>query len=292
MKTLARSTTSHWPAQPRAGHIAASAGSPATQDVLNAGQPMLAPNKILVPVDLSERSLKTLRSAEPMARQFGASLYLLLVVEKAWLASDFGNPPGGCLREELAGIGVRILSDLRHRELGDHFPGETLVRTGEPARTIAEVAQECGIDLIIMSTPTRPSLKHALFGSMAERVAKAAACPVVTLGEKSPSANAHAVIGRHPTRHALFRERLAGFKRRAAELSYRVATNRYVFYGSLLLVGSLVVGALSNGHEELWRSGAALGTATVIIGLLHALLDTHSARETVLPHGKRRAKKP
>jgi hypothetical protein len=62
-------------------------------------------------------------------------------------------------------------------------------------------------------------------------------------------------------------------------MSYRLATNRYVFYGSLILAGSLIVGAFSKGHESLWRSTAALGTATAIIGLLHACLDARSARK-------------
>ena len=64
----------------------------------------------------------------------------------------------------------------------------------------------------------------------------------------------------------------------AGDLSYRVATNRYVFYGSLLLVGALFVGAITREHEELWRTAAALGFATVIIGLLHAWLDTRAIR--------------
>lgn len=289
MKTTARSITSHWPAQPRAARVAGRADIPATHAVLNAGQPILAPNRILVPVDFSERSLQTLRYAVPMARQFGASLYLLHVVEKSSLASDFGNPSRGWLREELAGIGVRILSDLRLRELGDDFPGETLVRTGEPAHTIAKAAQEFGIDLIIMSTPARPRLKHALFGSMAERVAQAAACPVLTLGGKSHPANAPAVMGRHPTPQAMSR-RLAGFKRRAVELSYRLATNRYVFYGALILAASLVVGAITREHEELWRTAAALGIATVVIGLLHAWLDARAARRSRCAHTKSRVK--
>jgi len=71
-----------------------------------------------------------------------------------------------------------------------------------------------------------------------------------------------------------------------------VVTYRYVFYGSLLLAASLVVGAITREHEELWRTAAALGIATVVIGLLHAWLETRSAKETLLPHGKKRASKP
>jgi hypothetical protein len=83
----------------------------------------------------------------------------------------------------------------------------------------------------------------------------------------------------------------SNFRRWAGELFWRVATNRYVFYGSLLLFASLVVGAITRQHEELWRTATALGIATVVIGLISAWLDTRSAGQTLLLRGKTRAKK-
>ena len=94
----------------------------------------------------------------------------------------------------------------------------------------------------------------------------------------------------HPHPKAFLRPRLAAVRRWAGNLSYRVATNRYAFYGSLILAASLIAGAVTRGHETLWRSAVSLGTAIVIIGLIHAWLDARSAREGSGQHRKRRAK--
>ena len=71
---------------------------------------------------------------------------------------------------------------------------------------------------------------------------------------------------------------LATVRQWAGQLSYRVTTNCHVFYGSLFLAASLVVGAITREHEELWRSAAALGIASVVIGLVHAWLDARADR--------------
>jgi hypothetical protein len=60
---------------------------------------------------------------------------------------------------------------------------------------------------------------------------------------------------------------------------YHLSTNAYVFWGVLITAASLVIGELTHGEEVLWRAAAALGTATVIIGLIHASLDVRSDTE-------------
>jgi universal stress protein A len=124
--------------------------------------------RVLVPIDFSEASLKTLRYAARLATQFGASLSLVHVQERTRLATDLRAGSGGLLRKELANLGVRVLTNLRQRELGPDFPGETLVRTGEVAHAIAQAAQELGVDLIVMAAPGSRRFRHALFGPMAE----------------------------------------------------------------------------------------------------------------------------
>src|SRR5262245_8028610 len=44
--------------------------------------------KILVPIDFSQDSLKALRYAIPFAKQFGATLYLVHVIERGGLVHD------------------------------------------------------------------------------------------------------------------------------------------------------------------------------------------------------------
>ena len=90
--------------------------------------------------------------------------------------------------------------------------------------------------------------------------------------------------------HPITSPHLAAVRRWAGELSYRLATNRYVFYGSLILAASLIAGAVTRGNETLWRSAAALGIAAVVIGLLHAWLDARSARRNRCAHTKGRVR--
>ena len=60
---------------------------------------------------------------------------------------------------------------------------ETLVRSGEPASVITEVAASMGADLVAMGTRGRTGLEHLVLGSTAERVVRMASCPVLTLRE-------------------------------------------------------------------------------------------------------------
>jgi nucleotide-binding universal stress UspA family protein len=294
MRSTLHRQTNHRLIQRRRSCLSTRAARSKSQELAEPALPAWEWKKILVPIDFSEASLRTLRFAARLATQFGASLSLVHVQERTSLATDLRAGSGGLLREEVANLGVRVLTNLRHRELGPNFPGETLVRTGEVARALGQAAQELGVDLIVIATPELRRLRRALFVPMAERVARVAPCPVLTVNEKLLSKRASAVadlFSCHPNPESCVSSHLVAFRRWAGELFWRMATNRYVFYGSLLLAASLVVGAITQEHEELWRTAAALGIATVVIGLLHALLDTRSARETLLPHGKRRAKK-
>jgi hypothetical protein len=90
--------------------------------------------------------------------------------------------------------------------------------------------------------------------------------------------------------HLTTSTRLAAVRRWAGDLSYRLATNRYVFYGSLILGASLIAGAVTRGHETLWQSAASIGMTAVVIGLFHAWLDARPARRSRCAHTKRRVK--
>src|SRR5205823_3854484 len=72
----------------------------------------------------------------------------------------------------------RLLTDTDRRELRVTTAQITSVA---PAREIVEYAQREGIDLIVMGTHGRGPVGHLLLGSVAERVVRAAPCPVLTV---------------------------------------------------------------------------------------------------------------
>jgi nucleotide-binding universal stress UspA family protein len=55
------------------------------------------------------------------------------------------------------------------------------VVTGQAADSIVRVARERDADLIVMGTRGRTGLKHAVLGSVAEKVVRLAPCPVLTV---------------------------------------------------------------------------------------------------------------
>ncbi len=58
---------------------------------------------------------------------------------------------------------------------------KVLVLPGNPQLEIVRVAQQRGVDLIVMATHGRTGLSHALSGSVTERVVRNAPCPVLSL---------------------------------------------------------------------------------------------------------------
>lgn len=138
---------------------------------------------ILVPIDFSVHSKNALKYAVPMARQFGASLHLVYVVEPTIYPADLGFGqvvlPG--VEEELRQKGAQELEVLIEREIGDRVPATSSVRTGNPHHEILSEAEEKRVDLIIVATHGHSGVEHMLFGSTADRIVRHARCPVLTI---------------------------------------------------------------------------------------------------------------
>jgi nucleotide-binding universal stress UspA family protein len=132
--------------------------------------------KILVPLDFSACSAKSLDYAIPFTRQFKAELLLLHVVASHPLVPELG--PVDVVSMEAA---TRELENLQART---ELPFETvssLLRTGEPFVEIINVANEGEIDLVILSTHGRTGFARVLMGSTAEKVVRHASCPVLVV---------------------------------------------------------------------------------------------------------------
>ncbi|HWM86759.1 MAG TPA: universal stress protein, partial [Kofleriaceae bacterium] len=57
----------------------------------------------------------------------------------------------------------------------------TNISQGVPFAEVVREAREGGFDLIVMGTHGRTGLRHALIGSVAEKVVRKAPCPVLTV---------------------------------------------------------------------------------------------------------------
>jgi universal stress protein A len=145
----------------------------------------MAIKRILVPVDFSDNSLNALAYARDFAKLFGAELLILYVIEPIYYAtpSDMyvASPNVAMLLDEQRRIGIqqlaRIGNDLKKK--GTRF--RTLIKGGAPAQMIADTAKRAGADMIVMATHGRTGLAHMFMGSVAEKVVRTAACPVLTV---------------------------------------------------------------------------------------------------------------
>ncbi|MFM7101283.1 MAG: universal stress protein [Verrucomicrobiota bacterium] len=138
--------------------------------------------KILVPVDFSENGQKSIHYARAFAEQFEATLVLIHAIEPLAYPPDFAFvpllPPD--VEEKRAEELQKQLDNLA-RNLGGGVPVETVLRSGRPWQEIVDYARTAGIDLLVVTTHGYTGLKHALLGSVAEKIVRHAPCPVLVV---------------------------------------------------------------------------------------------------------------
>jgi len=142
--------------------------------------------KILVPVDFSSESTKAIAYAVAFAREFGATITLLHVVEPILWPADYGYGPVTMQLPDQAMMrkAKARLNKMGARLIGHKFLAETQVLNGKADFEITEAAKALGSDLIIIGTHGRTGLDHTLLGSTAEKVVRHAPCPVFVVRRK------------------------------------------------------------------------------------------------------------
>jgi nucleotide-binding universal stress UspA family protein len=144
--------------------------------------------RILCPTDFSHFTDAALSYASSLAAESGAKLYIAHVDEYRDSSAALGEAA-----VVYAPWGVTDRNDVR-KQLDQVRP--TLPRVacehryleGAPVREIVDFAERENIDLIVMGSHGRTGLSRLLMGSVAEGVARRAACPVLIV--KQPSASA------------------------------------------------------------------------------------------------------
>jgi nucleotide-binding universal stress UspA family protein len=138
---------------------------------------------VVVPYDFSPPSKAALDRAVGLARPLGARLQIVHVIDdSAYYLVPFGVPPlvPPALRELEGRLGAHLASvvgPLRQAGVGC----ETTLLCGRPAPTLLDYAEEAGPFMIVMGTHGRTGWRHTLLGSVAERVARRARCPVLVV---------------------------------------------------------------------------------------------------------------
>jgi nucleotide-binding universal stress UspA family protein len=178
-------------------------------------------SQILVPTDFSRGSEKAWRLAQQMAANFGAELVLLHVLpatpldtemqleaaerqaelrslqaehqlgipraheDAAPAARVFEGPFTKSLLEfSIAGRAwAEMLEEWATKGRHAGVKVRTVLRVGVPYREIITEAEESKVDLVLMATHGRGEIHRLLVGSVADRVIRMAACPVLAVKE-------------------------------------------------------------------------------------------------------------
>lgn len=143
--------------------------------------------KILCPTDFSEPSYCGIRMANEMATKFGSEVTLLNVhkpiqslpsprIEATEMAFDVS-----AMEERVTRDATESLAALSAKLLDETVATNIIVRLGNPADQILQVADEEGVEAIFIATHGRRGISHMVFGSVAEKVVRQAHCPVLTI---------------------------------------------------------------------------------------------------------------
>jgi nucleotide-binding universal stress UspA family protein len=156
-------------------------GAPATR-MLTQEKPVYAKrlpwHRILVPLDFSQTSLSALRVAVPLAKQSGARLLLLNVVEPNPYATGMEGAVLVVPDSAIARNAKQQLPQVARRFIPKSVRVASLVARGRAADVIVQTAEDKGVDLIVLSTHGHTGLDRLLMGNTAEQIVRHAKCPV------------------------------------------------------------------------------------------------------------------
>ena len=135
---------------------------------------------ILHPTDFSEGSKAALNYAKFMAKQCGASLTLMYVVDEVTKSHGWYVPHISLdeLYKDMEASAKKQLEHCCYEELRDFKDVGKVVKKGIPEEEIVKYATEKGVDLIVMGTYSK-SRMDMVFGSTTEKVLRKSGCSVL-----------------------------------------------------------------------------------------------------------------
>lgn len=133
--------------------------------------------RIVVPLDGSDRARQALPVAHELARQLAAPIHLIRVLPTAEeVAAQHMSHDDAYYAEQTAAITDALAGEAHELATGDvAATSETII--GAPAQAVIDGTREG--DLIVMTSHGRGGVRRWLLGSVAERLIRTSAAPVV-----------------------------------------------------------------------------------------------------------------
>lgn len=188
--------------------------------------------KLLVATDLSVRSEHAVGRAAMLARQFGAQLALLHVVDDDQPASVVAAATRQA--EELLQAAAPDLYGLKP---------EVLVRAGDPFEVVVQTTAERAVDLAVMGAHRKRILRDVFIGTTIERVMRTGRHPVLMVNRAPAEPYRRAVVASDLS------EASAGALRTAAALGFLGASELSVVHAFMPLAKDMMVYAGVEGEK-------------------------------------------
>jgi len=147
---------------------------------------------ILVPIDFSEHSDRTLKYATRIAARENANIRLLHVFRiPDYAVTQYGRRPHDCgemrwQAESAEQEAQENLNAVEKEVLSKGIKVKAYFRVGYPLEEIVSMASDPEVDLVIIGSHGLSAIKRLLLGSTAERVVEHARCPVLVVKDRSP----------------------------------------------------------------------------------------------------------
>lgn len=134
---------------------------------------------ILVAMDGSDLSDKALRYACVLGAPINAELIVMHVVPMLVSATPYHDTVSDQPFLALQKMGEDIISRAKQTALEMNYEITDLISQGDPASRIIDIATERDVDLIVLGSRGIGGIKRLFVGSISDKVANQAPCPVL-----------------------------------------------------------------------------------------------------------------
>lgn len=130
-------------------------------------------SKILVPTDGSKIAQKAAKYAVKLAKETGADILLLSVIDKRFMVSQsipaIASPTHliDTVEDYLKQAAEAYTGEIKEFCKKNNVQAKTLIKTGHPVEEIIKEAEKSRADLIVMGSHGESALKAAVLGSVA-----------------------------------------------------------------------------------------------------------------------------
>jgi nucleotide-binding universal stress UspA family protein len=137
--------------------------------------------RILVPHDFSPTAQAALDYALDLGEKVGASVTIVHAYEYPILTYPEGPPVTPELVGQVKHAATAALDALVQRSRRPGVAVDGVLREGTAWHEILGAAADLAVDLVVVGTHGRRGISRALLGSVAEKIVRAARCPVLTV---------------------------------------------------------------------------------------------------------------